>query len=139
MVAMGDAQKSFASKVRVAPSVAVPTSCQTASVGALRCLAQVLHSWLLWSARWRWVMHGCILTVLCCPAVALLVDLISTLSHEMRLQLLNESFGFFSVRGLAAWTFAGVVAYAYIVVPQQQEERKAMVRPPLMALQRCRA
>jgi hypothetical protein len=46
------------------------------------------------------------------------------------MQLAQESFGFLTSRGLAAWAVAGMAAYIYFVVPQQREERDAMVRAP---------
>lgn len=48
--------------------------------------------------------------------------------NATHVQLASESFGFFSVRGVAAWTVAGVAAYLYIVLPAQKEEKQAMVR-----------
>ena len=44
------------------------------------------------------------------------------------MQFASESFGFLTSRGLAAWAIAGTAAYVWIVLPQQREERAAMVR-----------
>lgn len=61
--------------------------------------------------------------------VALL--LVLYVPHQTCLQLASESFGFFSLRGVAAWTVAGVAAYLYIVLPAQKEEKQTMVRAVL--------
>ena len=44
------------------------------------------------------------------------------------MQVLTESVGIFTSRGAAAWAVAAAAAYVYFVVPQQREEREAMVR-----------
>jgi hypothetical protein len=43
-------------------------------------------------------------------------------------QIVKESFGIFSVQGIAAWTVAGAAAYLYIILPSQKAEKEAMVR-----------
>lgn len=44
------------------------------------------------------------------------------------MQAVSETVGIFTSRGAAAWAVAAAAAYVYFVVPQQREEREAMVR-----------